>query len=102
MTSPGRRAPGTVRGSTSSDLVEGVRRREPEAWRRLAYLYGPLVYRWCRRAGLAEDDAEEVLQKVFLTVVERIGEFRPGSAGVTFREWLRAATRHHLVDWFQR
>jgi RNA polymerase sigma-70 factor (ECF subfamily) len=98
---PGRTA-STGPGSTSSGLVEGVRRRDPEAWRRLAHLYGPLVYRWCRRAGLAERDAEDVLQKVFLTVALRIGDFHHGGPGDTFRGWLWTITRNKVGDWFRR
>src|SRR2546429_6346288 len=46
------------------------------SWRRLADLYGPLVYGWCRGRGLQPADAEDVLQEVFLTVASRIGDFR--------------------------
>src|SRR3954454_6421981 len=73
---------------TSPTLVEGVKRGDPDAWGRLARLYGPLVYAWCRQAGLQPADAEDVLQDVFVTVAARVGEFRHGRAGDTFRGWL--------------
>ncbi len=40
------------RGSISSTLLESVKARRPEAWRRLVDLYGQVVYRWCRKSGL--------------------------------------------------
>jgi RNA polymerase sigma-70 factor (ECF subfamily) len=88
-------------GSTSSTLLEGVQRGSPEAWRRLAQLYGPLVYRWCR-AGLHAPDAEDVVQEVFLTVAVRIADFVHDRERGTFRGWLRAITRHKLGDWLRR
>ena len=88
--------------STSSGLIEGVKRRAPEAWQRLAHLYGPLVYGWCRRAGLQARDAEDVLQEVFLTVAVRIADFRHDRPGDTFRGWLRTITHHKLGDWLRR
>jgi RNA polymerase sigma-70 factor (ECF subfamily) len=82
--------------------VDGVKRRAPEAWRQLARLYGPLVYRWCRQAGLPVPDAEDVLQEVFLTVASRIGEFQSDRQEGSFRGWLRTITRHKVGDWIRR
>jgi RNA polymerase sigma-70 factor (ECF subfamily) len=86
----------------SSALLEGVKARDPEAWRRLAYLYGPLVYGWCRRQGLQNPDCEDVVQEVFLTILARVGEFRQQSGGGTFRGWLWAITRNKLGDWLRK
>lgn len=87
---------------TSPTLVEAVRRGDADAWGRLARLYGPLVYAWCRRAGLQAADAEDVLQEVFVTVASRIGEFRHGGESDTFRGWLWAITRFKIGDWLRR
>ena len=89
-------------GSTSSSLLAGLRVRDPEAWRRLARLYGPLVYRWCRRVGLQAKDAEDVVQEVFLTVSVRIADFHREREGDTFRGWLWTITRNKLGDWLRR
>jgi RNA polymerase sigma-70 factor (ECF subfamily) len=89
-------------GATSTGLVDGVKGRDPEAWRRLAHLYGPLVYQWCRWRGLQTSDAEDVTQDVFLTVAARVGSFRRDRPGDTFRGWLWAITRHKLGHWIRR
>src|SRR5437870_1065787 len=89
-------------GSTSPSLLEGLWRREPGAWERLATLYGPLVYGWCRGKGLQVRDAEDVVQEVFLTVAARVGEFRHDQENATFRGWLWTITRHKLGDWLRR
>ncbi len=93
---------GAGSGSTSSSLLEGLKRKEPEAWQRLAQLYGPLVYSWCRRKRLQAGDAEDVVQEVFLTVAGRIAGFRHDQAGATFRGWLWTITRNKLGDWIRR
>jgi RNA polymerase sigma-70 factor (ECF subfamily) len=57
-------------------------------------LYGPLVYRWCRRAGLREEDARDVGQEVFIAVARSIGEYQHQS----FRGWLRVITDRKVID----
>jgi RNA polymerase sigma-70 factor (ECF subfamily) len=89
-------------GPTSTGLVNGVKGRDPGAWRRLAHLYGPLVFQWCRRRGLQPSDAEDVTQDVFLTVAARIGTFRRERPEDTFRGWLWVITRHKLGHWIRR
>jgi RNA polymerase sigma-70 factor (ECF subfamily) len=89
-------------GSTSSGLLERVKAADPEAWKRLAFLYGPLVYRWCRERRLRAEDCEDVVQEVFLTVAARVGDFDCRRERGPFRGWLWTITRHKLGDWFRR
>jgi RNA polymerase sigma-70 factor (ECF subfamily) len=88
--------------STSTTLLRRVRTRDAEAWRRLADLYGPLVYRWCRDAGLQDGDAADVVQEVFRTVIARMAGFHRPEDRSGFRAWLRAITRHKIGDFFRR
>ena len=87
---------------TSLSIIERVRQFDPEAWRRLCEIYGPLVYHWARRAGLQDDDARNIGQEVFRTVAQRIDGFRKQSPQDTFRGWLRVVTRHKLGDYLRR
>lgn len=64
----------------------------------MARLYGPLVYRWARNAGLQDADAADVGQEVFQTVAARIGSFQHGRPGDTYRGWLRAITRNKVGE----
>jgi len=98
----GREANAAGPGSTSTGLVNGAKGRDPEAWRRLAHLYGPLVYQWCRRQGLQPADAEDVTQEVFVTVAVKVGSFRRERPEDTFRGWLWTITRHKLGHWIRR
>jgi RNA polymerase sigma-70 factor, ECF subfamily len=80
----------------------GLRQADAASWRRLALLYGPLVYGWCRRRGLQAADAEDILQEVFLVVASRVHDFRRDRPGDTFRGWLWGITRNKLGDWLRR
>lgn len=82
----------------STSLLSGVRRHDGEAWRRLVKLYGPLVYRWCREAGLQPHNAEDVVQEVFCAILGGISTFRREKLCDTFRGWLRTVTNNKIRD----
>ncbi|QDT47359.1 RNA polymerase sigma factor CnrH [Symmachiella dynata] len=92
------RTPAKDAHSTSSSLISRVRRQEPAAWARLSELYGPLVYHWCRRTGLAAEDAADVVQEVFRAVSIAITSFHDDRDGDTFRGWLWTITRNKIRD----
>ena len=89
-------------GSTSSGLIARVQSRDPAAWKRLVDLYGPLVYRWSRAAGVAAGDAPDVVQEVFRSVAAHVGDFRRRREGDSFRGWLWTITRNQSRDYFRR
>ena len=74
--------------SISSSLLKRVTDRDPDAWRRVSSLYGPVIYSWARQAGLQANDANDVAQEVLTTLTIRIGDFRRDQPGSTFRGWL--------------
>lgn len=88
--------------STSATLIARVRDREPEAWSRLTQLYTPLVYGWCRKRGLHENDAADVAQEVFRAVLVHAERFHRDRLGDSFRGWLWTITRNKLHDHFRR
>lgn len=83
---------------TSSSLIDRVKADEAGAWDRLVTLYAPLLYHWCRRWQLQDEDLADVFQEVFKTLVVHISEFRKQREGDTFRGWLRAITRNKVID----
>lgn len=92
-------------GLTSVSLLRRVRRLDADAWVRLSSLYGPVVYGWCRRAGLQDNDAADAVQDVFRSVFQGIGEFRGtdnSPTGGSFRGWLWTITRNHVRLFYRR
>jgi RNA polymerase sigma-70 factor (ECF subfamily) len=88
----------TAPSPTSPELIELARQGEAEAWRRLVYLYTPLVRRWCRRRGLRGEATEDVCQEVFRTVATKVADFTRRRPCGGFRCWLRRITEHKAGD----
>lgn len=88
--------------STSSDLLSRVQRRDAVAWQRFVAVYAPLVYGWCRRAGVGSADSGDVTQEVFAKVFTAIVSFRHDRQGDTLRGWLRVICRNKVLDYFRR
>lgn len=71
---------------TDEDLVSlYVARRDEEAFNELVNRYGDKVYRLAYRITSSQNDAEEILQEVFLILVEKLSTFRKESR---FSTWL--------------
>jgi RNA polymerase sigma-70 factor, ECF subfamily len=88
--------------ATSRSLLERLKADDAAAWDRLVALYTPLLYRWCRRRGLRDQEIADVLQDVFQAVATHIAGFRKERAGDTFRGWLRTIARNKVNDHLRR
>jgi RNA polymerase sigma-70 factor, ECF subfamily len=77
---------------TPSSLLERLRQPfEPAAWARFVTLYTPLIYSWARRIGLQEPDAADLVQDVFVTLLQVLPTFTYDRQQ-SFRKWLRTVT----------
>ncbi len=79
-------------------MLQRARDGEVEGWRRLAQVYGPIVYGWARRCGCQSADAADVMQETFAAVAGAIGRFDHDCDGATFRGWLWTIVRNKLRD----
>jgi RNA polymerase sigma-70 factor (ECF subfamily) len=89
-------------GSTSSSLLRRAQSRDPEAWRRLVKVYGPIVFLWGRQVGLSGHDSADIVQETFVAVAGHIASFRRERPGDSFRGWLWTITRNKIRDHFRR
>ncbi|MCG6156410.1 RNA polymerase sigma factor [Rubinisphaera margarita] len=85
---------------TSLTLLNELGAGCDDAWTEFILKYRPWLMRNCRRAGLSEDDAENVIQEVLLTLHRRINQFNRARRG-SFRRWLRLVLRSRVVDLFR-
>jgi RNA polymerase sigma-70 factor (ECF subfamily) len=73
-----------------ADLIARAQRRDPAAFDALVQAYSTRLYGYFYRLTGARDDAEDLLQEVFLRLVRMIGEYRHDGR---FDAWLfRIAT----------
>jgi RNA polymerase sigma-70 factor (ECF subfamily) len=61
-----------------------------------------VVGRWCERAGLRYPDTGDVIQEVFRTVAQRVGDFRRDRGSGSFVAFLWTVTRSRIVDHHRR
>jgi RNA polymerase sigma-70 factor (ECF subfamily) len=87
--------------STHVTLLKRLREvDQPGDWDLFVQVYGPLLYRSCRRRGLQDADARDVSQEVLLAVRTAIRKLEYDRSKGKFRSWLgtltaRKISRHH-------
>lgn len=76
--------------------------KEELAWEQIVDCYVPVVDRVARRAGLSEQDAEEVVQDVMTATFRNIGNIRRDGDRLKFRRWLFGVTRKRIASIYKR
>jgi RNA polymerase sigma-70 factor (ECF subfamily) len=85
---------------TRSSLLDRVRDpADADGWREFVALYEPLILSYARSKGLAEDDARDVAQNVFVALLRALPTFQLDRARGRFRTWLWQVTANALADW---
>jgi len=88
---------------TPASLLERLREPfEPEAWKRFVSLCTPLIYTWGRQVGLQEQDAADLVQEVFVKLVQVLPTFTYDAHKGGFRRWLRTVTLNTWRDYRKR
>ncbi len=84
---------------TSNSLLLKV--RDPanvDAWREFAAIYRPAVYRLARRQGLQDADAEDLAQRVLVSVADALQTWEKDDNRGTFRAWLLRIARNAIIN----
>jgi RNA polymerase sigma-70 factor (ECF subfamily) len=77
---------------TPASLLHRLRQPNAvDAWPRFVELYTPLLYYWAKRLGLQQQDAADLVQDVFVLLVQKLPEFAY-DRHKSFRGWLRTVT----------
>jgi RNA polymerase sigma-70 factor (ECF subfamily) len=89
---------GKVGGTTSPTLLgRAADWHDLSAWHDMFGRYQPLLRHWCRGFGLDDAAIEDVCQRVWVELADRISSFRYDPAR-TFRGWLRELCRSRAID----
>lgn len=71
------------------------------AWSVFSQLYRPVIYRMAKRRGLQEADAQDLAQRVLISVASSISGWKPERQHGRFRNWLSRVTRNAIIDTFR-
>lgn len=86
---------------TRQSLLSRLRDWEDHTgWREFFDTYWRLIYNVARKAGLADAEAQDVVQTTFIYLARRMPNFRYDRQRGSFKSWLRVVTRSRiLVYW---
>lgn len=88
--------------STSASLLIRIRsQNDNSSWQRFVNLYTPMIYRWACGIGLPKSEASDLVQEVFVSVLNVIPSFEYDQ-GKSFRAWLKTVTVNRAKDFLRR
>ncbi|MBA3650982.1 MAG: sigma-70 family RNA polymerase sigma factor [Chthoniobacterales bacterium] len=71
-------------------------------WQQFFDSYWKLIHRAARKAGLTENEAQEVVQETLITVAKRIDRLAYDPKLGSFKGWLLNITRWRIADQFRK
>jgi RNA polymerase sigma factor (sigma-70 family) len=88
--------------STRYSLLSRLQNWEDrESWMDFFDTYWRLIHSVARRAGLSDDEAQEVVQETVISVAKNIHKFRRDHSLGSFKSWLRNIIRWRIADQFE-
>lgn len=72
--------------------------QDDASWRDFFNTYWRLIHGVALKAGLSEQEAEDVVQETLITVARRIPEFQYDRSVCSFKTWLMNLTRWRIID----
>ena len=84
---------------TRRSLVSRLRRWDDQAvWEEFFNTYWRLIYSFAIKAGLTDQEAEDVVQETVLGIAKKMADFRYDPSVCSFRGWLLHVTRLRIQD----
>lgn len=88
---------------TRRSLLERLRDLDDQpSWRQFFDTYWKLIYGAAIKAGLSDQEAEDVVQETIIGVARKMPDFQYNPAVCSFKGWLMHVTRCRIVDRFRR
>jgi RNA polymerase sigma-70 factor (ECF subfamily) len=84
---------------TRSSLLRRVKDTEDQpSWREFNDIYGKLIFRFAIKAGLTEDEAQEVVQETMISAARHLPGFRYDPKVCSFKTWLLNLSAWRVQD----
>src|SRR5467141_277714 len=94
---PGRMsAPGKIE---SREAITRAKAGDGEAWGELYREHAPAIFRFCRRALPAREDAEDATMEIFMKLRDKLGQYDQSRS---FTAWLYKVSANHCWDLLRR
>ena len=88
---------------TRDSLLQRVKNPgDSAAWEQFAQIYRPVVYRLARGRGLQDADAQDLAQKVLMSVAAAIPNWKRAGPKVRFHHWLRHVAKNEVLKTLTR
>jgi RNA polymerase sigma factor (sigma-70 family) len=88
---------------TRSSLLSRLRDLgDSDSWRAFFETYWRLLYNLARKSGLADADAQDVVQETVIAVARKMPGFHYDPAQGSFKQWLLVITRRRIQDHLRR
>ena len=84
---------------TRQSLIGRLRNLEnQDSWQEFFDTYWKLIFSVARKAGLSENEAEEVVQETIISVTKYIHTYRYDPQVCSFKTWLMHKTQWRIID----
>lgn len=84
---------------TSESLILRLNnQQDAAAWTEFLAIYRPVVLRMALRRGLQHADADDLAQRVFLSVARKVSDWESNNAETRFRNWLGRIARNAILN----
>lgn len=87
---------------TDYDLLEGAKNKDEAAWERFYNFYAPLIRLHGRDCGLKNENLEDLIQNVMITLSNQMPGFVYDPAKGRFRDYLRRIIRARAYDMLRK
>jgi RNA polymerase sigma factor (sigma-70 family) len=88
---------------TRVSLLERLRDwQDKTSWQEFFDTYWKLIYSTAKKAGLSDEEAQDVVQETMVSVNRRMPTFHYDSERGSFKAWLLQLTRWRVVDQFRK
>jgi RNA polymerase sigma factor (sigma-70 family) len=75
---------------------------DDESWREFFGIYRKLLFSFALKAGLSNQESEEVVQETVISVAKTIKEFEYDADRCSFKSWLRHLAQKRIADAFRK
>ena len=76
--------------------------RDEESWREFFNIYRKLIFSMAIKAGLSEQESEEVVQETVISIAKTIKDFDYDPQRASFKTWLRHLAQKRIADCYRK